>query len=87
MAAAALLVIVIAILCSPLIAREMRRIAVSIASELKTLKDDVAALHATPAPAPMVDMTDIHAAIDGLTAKVDSMTALVGTPAELNPPA
>ena len=87
MAAVVLLILAIVILCSPLIAREMRRITVSIASELKALKNDVAAIKAAPAPTPMIDMTDIHAAIDGLTAKVDSLTALVGTPDELNPPA
>ena len=87
MAAVVLLILVIVILCSTLIARETRRITVSIASELKALKDDVAAIKAAPAPTPMIDMTDIHAAIDALTAKVDSLTALVGTPDELNPPA
>ena len=87
MAAAALLVIVIAILCSPLIAREMRRIAVSIASELKSLKDDVAALHAVPVATQTFDTSDIRASIADLTVKLDSLTALVGTPVELYPPA
>ena len=87
MAAAVLLVIVIAILCSPLIAREMRRITVSIASELKTLKDDVAALHAVPVAPQTFDTSDIRASIADLSVKLDFLTALVGTPVELYPPA
>lgn len=56
----------------------------SIASELKAVKDELATLKASPAP--MVDVTDLHSAIDALSAKVNGLTALVGTPDELNPP-
>ena len=87
MAAVVLLILAIAILCSPLIARELRRITVSIASELKALKNDVAAIKAAPVPTPMIDMTDIHNAINDLNTKMASLTALVGTSDELNPPA
>ena len=84
MTAAALLILAIIILCLPVIARETRRIIVSIASELKAAIDDIAALKNAPASAD--DDSALSASIADLTAKVDALTALVGTPAELNPP-
>ena len=85
MTAAALLILVIVILCLPVIARETRRIIVSIASELKAAIDDIAALKNAPASAD--DDSALSASIADLTAKVDALAALVGTPDELNPPA
>ena len=79
MTVAALLILAIVILCLPVIVREIRRIAVSIASEVKALKDEVANI-AHPAP---VDLTAITNSIADLNAKVDALTALVGTPEEV----
>ena len=76
------------LLASPLIARELRRIVVSIATEIKTLKDEMAAIKAAPVVLPATaDLTPLHDAITALTAKVDALATLVGTHDELDPPA
>ena len=84
MTAAAILILAIIILCLPVIARETRRIIVSIASELKAAIDDIAALKNAPASAD--DDSALSASIADLTARVDALSAFVGAPAELNPP-
>ena len=80
-------IIAIGLLASPLIARELRRIAVSIAAEIKALKDDLAAIKTAPVELPVTaDLTPVTDAITALTARVDALAALVGTADELNPP-